>query len=165
MVSREDGVAVGKNCHIFFRRNYYSVPYLYRGEEVTVVYTEEELQILAERHCVAVHRRFPDEMENRYRTVPEHMPPVEKRTPMNRERMLTWAGKIGPETREVISDVFRCVEWEEQGYHAALAILQLAGRFSERELEEACQAAFSFSDHPRSRLIGELLMEKRRHPL
>ena len=63
---------VGKNCHIHFDNNYYSVPFALVGKEVTVRFTAGVLRIVAEGEQVALHARSTGMGE--YVTVPAHLP-------------------------------------------------------------------------------------------
>lgn len=40
-------------------------------------------------------------------------------------RIRRWADRVGPSCREVVDRIFQRVEFEEQGYNAALAVLNV----------------------------------------
>jgi Mu transposase, C-terminal domain/Integrase core domain len=63
---------VGRNCHIHFDNNYYSVPFSLVGKEVTVRFTPGMLRIVSEGEEVALHARSTGSGE--YVTVPAHLP-------------------------------------------------------------------------------------------
>ena len=95
------------NCHATLKKNYYSVPYTYRGKYVDIRYTEKIVEIYYDHQRVASHPIFPAYVENRYRTEPSHMPDYFNEPEMNDVRMLSWAATIGPYTNDVIARVFR----------------------------------------------------------
>lgn len=146
------------NCHATLKKNYYSVPYTCRGKYVDVRYTEKIVEIYYDHQRVASHPKFPDYVENHYRTEPSHMPDYFNEPEMNDVRMLSWAATIGPYTNDVIARVFRSVKIKEQGYNAALAILRLSKGYEKERFETACRIALEMSSSPRYRLIQSILI-------
>ncbi len=67
---------VRKDCHVHVLANYYSVPYRYVGQRVTVQTGEDSVKILADGACVGRHARSFGKGETI--TDPAHYPP-EKR--------------------------------------------------------------------------------------
>ncbi len=145
------------NCHATLKKNYYSVPYTYRGKYVDIRYTEKIVEVYYDHQRIASHPKFPDYVENRYRTEPAHMPDYFNEPEMNDVRMLSWAATIGPCTNEVIARVFRSVKIKEQGYNSALAILRLSKGYPKERFETACRIALEMASSPRYRLIQTLL--------
>ena len=146
------------NCHATLNKNYYSVPYTYRGKYVDIRYTEKLVEIYYDHQRVASHPIFPAYVENRYRTEPTHMPDYFNEPEMNDTRMLSWAATIGPYTNDVIARVFRSVQIKEQGYNAALAILRLSKGYPKDRFEAACRIALGQASSPRYRLIQAILI-------
>ena len=149
------------NCHATLKKNYYSVPYTYRGKYVDIRYTEKIVEIYYDHQRVASHPVFPAYVENRYRTEPSHMPDYFNEPEMNDARMLSWAATIGPYTNDVIARVFRSVQIKEQGYNAALAILRLSKGYPKERFETACRIALEQASSPRYRLIQAILINNR----
>jgi hypothetical protein len=149
------------NCHATLKKNYYSVPYTYRGKYVDIRYTEKIVEIYYDHQRVASHPVFPAYVENRYRTEPSHMPDYFNEPEMNDARMLSWAATIGPYTNDVIARVFRSVQIKEQGYNAALAILRLSKGDPKARFETACRIALEQASSPRYRLIQAILINNR----
>lgn len=146
------------NCHAPLEKNYYSVPYTYRGKYVDVRYTEKVVEIDYNHQRVASHPKFPDYVENCYRTEPYHMPDYFNDPEMNDVRMLSWAATIGPYTNYVIARIFRSVKIKEQGYNAAMAILMLSKNYEKERFETAFHLALEMSSSPRYRLIQSILV-------
>jgi hypothetical protein len=63
---------VGRNCHIHFDNNYYSVPFTLVDQEVTVRFTPGLVRIVAAGEQVALHARSAGSGE--YITVRAHLP-------------------------------------------------------------------------------------------
>ena len=145
------------SCHISLNKNWYSVPYMYRGRYVDVKYTEQTVEIYYDHQRVASHPKFPDYVSNQYHTNPSDMPDEFNRPEMNDERMLSWAETIGPNTKEVIARVFRSVQIKEQGYNAALSILNLSKNYPNDRFEDACQIALGNTTLPRYKYLKAIL--------
>ena len=137
-----------------------SVPYMYRGRYVDVRYTEQTVEIYYDHQRVASHPKFPDYVSNQYHTNPSDMPDEFNRPEMNDERMLSWAETIGPNTKEVIARVFRSVQIKEQGYNAALSILNLSKNYPNDRFEDACQIALGNTTSPRYKYLKAILSSK-----
>lgn len=100
---------VHPNCHISLLKNWYSVPYIYRGEKVDVYYTDKIVEIYHDGQRIASHTKYPDYVTNRYSTHPEEMPDKFNQPEMDKERICSWASSIGPNTLEVVERIFRGV--------------------------------------------------------
>ena len=55
------------------------------------------------------------------------------------ERLLNWAGKIGPHTAELIENVMRSRMHPQQGFRSCLGILRLDKSYGEDRLEAAAK--------------------------
>ena len=128
------------------------------GSRLEIWEEEKVVEIYYDHQRIASHPKFPDYVENRYRTEPSHMPDYFNEPEMNDVRMLSWAATIGPYTNDVIARVFRSVQIKEQGYNAALAILRLSKGYEKKRFETACRIALEMSSSPRYRLIQSLLV-------
>lgn len=145
------------SCHISLKKNWYSVPYMYRGKHVDVRFTESIVEIYHNHQRIASHAKFPDYVTNKYSTNPADMPDEFNKPEMNDERMLSWASTIGPNTREVIERVFRSVQIKEQGYNSALSILNLSKHYPNSRFEDACRIALNNTNSPRYKYLKALL--------
>lgn len=145
------------NCHVSLLKNWYSVPYIYRGKKVDIRYTESTVEIFFNHQRISSHPKFPDYAVNRYSTHASDMPDEFNKPEMNQERMCAWASTIGPNTREVIDRIFRGVKLKEQGYNAALAILHLSSHYSNQRFEDACRVALANTSSPRYKYLKAIL--------
>ena len=131
---------VNIDYHVEFDSHYYSVPYLLRKEEVDVRATHFTLEILHKNKRVASHRR--SRRKGGFTTLREHMPKAHQQylewTP---SRIKNWAGKTGPQTRQVVTGIMDRRTHPEQGYRACLGIMRLGKRYSPERLEKACTRA------------------------
>lgn len=63
---------VGRNCHIHFENNYYSVPAILVDKQVTVRYNDSIVRMIYRGEQVALHRRVRG--SGKYSTVRSHLP-------------------------------------------------------------------------------------------
>ena len=145
------------NCHITFKKNFYSVPYAYRGRFVDVRYTDDMVEIYHDHQRIASHPKFPDYVSNKYHTNAADMPEHFNQPEMNDERMRGWASAIGPNTVEVVEQIFRSVQIKEQAYNPVLAVLRLSKHYSEERLEAACELALKNASSPRYKYLRAIL--------
>jgi len=57
------------------------------------------------------------------------------------ERLSSWAGDIGEETRKMIEQVMSQCRHPEQGFNMSMGIINLAKKFGNVRLEQACRRA------------------------
>ena len=148
---------VNPNCHVSLLKNYYSVPYIYRGKTVDIYYTESMVEIYFDHQRIASHPKLPDYVTNRYRTDKSHLPDEFNQPEMDKDRICSWASSIGPNTKEVVDRIFRSVQIKEQGYNAALSILNLSRQYSNERFEDACSIALENSQSPRYKYLKAIL--------
>jgi hypothetical protein len=74
----------------------------------------------------------------------EHMPPRhQKYLAWSAERFLNWAGKIGPQTVLLTSQLLASRAYPQQAYRSLLGILRLGKSFGNDRLEAACCRALA----------------------
>jgi len=131
---------VNIDYHIAFEKNYYSVPYLLRKEQVDVRITQFVIEIMFKNKRVASHQRFHRAGE--FITVREHMPKAhQKYLEWTPSRIQSWADQAGPKTRRVVTEIMNRRNHPEQGYRASLGVIRLGKRYSQDRLEKACTRA------------------------
>jgi transposase len=134
------------NYHIEFSpdKHFYSVPWQYRRKKVTVIYTSRNVDIYFNGTRIAFHQR--DRKTNGYTTVKEHMPPqhqfVSEWSP---ERMIRWGEEIGENVKIMITGVLERRAFPEQAYKACLGILNLAKKYGNERVNNACKRAVEFN--------------------
>ena len=125
-------------------RHYYSVPHYLRTTDPTtqakLVYDDRVVAIYCGNIRVAQYRR--DRTPNGYTTLPEHMPAAHRwYAGWSRQRFLSWARAVGPETEEVIAKVLDSRTYAPQAFKACLGILNLQKPHGAVRLNRACAKA------------------------
>ena len=137
------GRKVGRNGHVAYARNYYSVPFTQIGATVDLRITDRTVEIYDGSHRLASHLLLPDTASNEYRTRDADLPEGRAYQPWDPARVRAWAQRIGPATVIVIERIFASVPITEQGLDPALAVLRLSRRFSGDRVEAACALALT----------------------
>lgn len=131
---------VNIDYHVVFDEHFYSVPYALVHEEVWVRATESSIEVLHANTRVASHLR--SRQRGRHTTVREHMPSSHRaHAEWTPSRILAWAAKTGPATRDLCDAILVERPHPEQGFRSCLGILRLGKRFGEERLEAACARA------------------------
>jgi len=55
--------------------------------------------------------------------------------------LLEWAAKVGHQTEQWVSALFRSRSYPEQAYRTCLGVLNLARKYGGEQIERACQVA------------------------
>jgi transposase len=109
-------------------------------EEVEVRLTADVVEVLHGRARVAAHRRSPS--KGGFTTLTDHMPSAHRaHAEWTPSRILSWAGKVGTETRNLCDAILAERPHPEQGFRSCLGILRLGKRYGEARLEAACARA------------------------
>lgn len=139
-------VGVNVDYHVAFDERLYSVPFRHKEERLWVRATATTVEVLLRGKRVAAH---PRRGESRYSTVTEHMPSSHRaQAEWTPSRILAWAEKVGPKTRELCDAILRERPHPEMGFRSCLGILRLAKRYDDERLERACGRAVAV--HARS---------------
>jgi transposase len=130
--------------HVNVDGHFYSVPHELRrdGKHVEARATALTVEVFANGRRVASHAR--NRHKGRHTTNPEHMPKSHRAhmewTPT---RMISWAGKIGPNTEALVKAILDERPHPEQGYRSCLGILRLSKQYGDERLEAACGISLS----------------------
>ncbi len=130
------------NYHIYLSedRNYYSVPYRFRGKHVDLLYTDSSVEIYHNNDRIACHKRSRRAFS--YTTEKEHMPENHKyQDNWDPDKLMSWAASIGPGAKEAVETVLCRKEHPEQGYKTCLGILNLGKEYGRERLNRACRRA------------------------
>ena len=63
-----------RNCHVAYKKNFYSVSHLYVGDLVDLRVTDATLEVYKGGERLATHPLFPAYVSNKYSTAGSHMP-------------------------------------------------------------------------------------------
>jgi transposase len=136
---------VQKNYHVILGEDWhqYSVPHVYIGKQVKIIYDNTEVEIYLGLQRIAIHRR--SYRRHGYTTLPEHMPEKHQRYMEMRgwdaDYFIKRARQIGENTAWVIEKVLSSKAFPEQTYNACLGILRHEKNYSAVRLEAACKRA------------------------
>ncbi len=128
---------VNLNYHIELNKVYYSVPFKYLKEKVTVKYSTSFIEIYHKSDLIATHSRSYNIGE--YITKKEHMPlnhqyQDEK---INPGRLLNWAKSIGTNALAFTKNRFNTTKHPTNVYNNIIAVLTLSKVYGKVELDLA----------------------------
>jgi transposase len=132
---------VGKNGHVVWAKNFYSVPFSHIGSLVDLRATDTMLEIYRGDERLTSHLLLPGTTTNQYQTNEADLPEGRSFQAWDRARIEDWASRMGPATVSVIGNIFQSASIEEAGLDPALAVLRLSRRFSPARVEAACELA------------------------
>ena len=131
------------NYHVQYDGFFYSVHYSHVGQLCSVRATAKTIEIYLANERIAAYPRNYNTFK-RYTTLPEHMPEEHKAvTGWNNDRFLSWAGKIGPNTREFVQRVLDSHEYSVHTYRSCMGIMRLAQDTPNDIMEKASQEALN----------------------
>ena len=134
--------SVNIDYHVEYDKHFYSVPYQHRGEVVEVRGTSSTVEIFFRGKRITSHPR--SFVENKATTLKEHRPKSHQEYgDWPPERIIGWAGKIGPSTVALVEAIMQRQKYPEVGYRSCLGILRLAKKFDDIRLEAACNRALA----------------------
>lgn len=129
---------ISPDYHVRIDYMHYSVDHTLIGKTCDVRITTSRVEIIYEGEIVASHLRLYGR-KNQYSTNKEHMPENHRDvpSPWSPERFTSWAGRIGPNTKEAIERVLKSKTIVEQTFVSARNILGLAKAYTPALLEQA----------------------------
>lgn len=149
------------NYHVYLKEDdhYYSVPFRYRGKQITTIFSDRVIELFYQNRRIAFHKRVADS-KNRYSTIKEHMPPSHSYiSEWNPQRFINWAESIGEYVQAVIEQILALQQHPEQAYKVCMGILHLEKRYSKERLNKACQRAIYFQHYSYNAIKN--ILEKR----
>ena len=156
---------VGRDYHVAYLSQYFSVPYKYIGKKVDLRITKNIIEIYYESLRICSHRRS-DGFQGKYTTDEAHMPPNhQKYLEWNGGRFRKWAEKIGPSTLVVIEYFLSSVKVEEQSYKTCNALLHLSDKNGNERLEAACAKVLSFTIRPSFKAVQSVIKSGMDRPI
>ena len=135
---------VGIDYHVLYKDHFYSVPHLFVGKSVEIQASKRLIRIYYQRECIAQHMR--SDRKGGFTCVDEHMPANHQHQKWSPGRLKNWAKQIGPSTLEVTDAILQSKPHPEQGYRACLGLLNLAKKYGESRLEQACRRAIDIGN-------------------
>lgn len=138
---------VASNYHIEIREDshYYSVPWQYKGKDVTVIYTASEVEVYHKGLRIALHKR---KKERGYTTLKEHMPCRHRfYAEQSSEDMIAQAKEIGDKTGALVKKIFEAKRCSELSYRISLGIIDLSRRYGAKRVNRASERALEFHSY------------------
>ncbi|MEA3485771.1 MAG: IS21 family transposase [Candidatus Aerophobetes bacterium] len=138
---------VPPNYHIEIREDnhYYSVPWQYKGKDVTVIYTASVVEIYHRGVRIALHRR---EEKRGYTTLKEHMPAQHRfYAQQGPQEMITQAKEIGDKAGALVEKIFESKGCLQLSYRTCLGIIDLSRRYGTDRLNRASGRALEFHSY------------------
>jgi transposase len=145
---RKKIVTVSKNNHVCLTedKHYYSVPYRYVGKKVTILYSQNDVEVYHRYERIAVHQRKYNPYG--YTTTEDHLASQHRfMSDWNPEHFIQRAAFIGNETKEYITAILDKKQHPEQAYKSCQGILSFAVRAGGDRLNKACSRAMHFNDY------------------
>lgn len=134
---------VNIDYHIEIEKNFYSVRYQLIHQQVDVRITERTIEVFYRGRRETSHIR--SYQVNYHSTYKEHMPEAHRQyldqTP---SRMIAWAETVGPNTVELIKQIFKSRTYIQQSYRSCLGIKRLENHYSQQRLENASRRAVRY---------------------
>jgi transposase len=139
-------VRVNIDYHVEVEHHYYSVPYQLVHQDMEARVTDTIVEVFYKGERQASHVRSP--LANESTTLSPHMPEAHRRhMEWNPTRILSWAEKVGPCTKEFLRNILESRKYPELGYRSCLGILRLSKHYSPERLENACKRGLYYRTH------------------
>ena len=136
---------VQKNYHVELGedKHFYSVPYRFIGQQTTLIYDRQQVEVYIGMERIAVHSR--DLRQWGYSTHPEHMPAAHlhyrQTQGFTKEYFQSIARKAGTSSEEVFERVLNAKKFVEQSYRSCLGLKRLMEQYGNERFENACYRA------------------------
>jgi len=144
---------VQETWRIQFQSSFYSVPYKYIGETVTVMANSTSVYIFLAHQEIASHPRAMRKWE--YKRKKEHAPPEpEEYMSATKESILYSAQRIGTSVYYVVKALF--TRKDVDGLRPARALMALRKKYGDMRLSRACSRALLY-DNPEYRSVKLIL--------
>lgn len=137
---------VPNNYHVEWDHFYYSVPYMYYNQSVSMHVYAKHIEIYSKNNeRIAYHtRKFSG---RRYSTITEHMPPNHQAVAEYRSYDGSYyrskATTIGTNTFAFVDTLLKAADFEEQAYKACMGIINFSRTYGDNRVDRACQKAIS----------------------
>ena len=150
---------LGFDYHMEIDKNYYSAPWIFAGQPLSIRVMEKTVEIFKGSERVAIHEKKNGKYH--YATASEHMPPAhQKHLQWDPIRLYRWAEKVGPATYKLIQKIIKTKFHPQQGFRPAIGVLRLGKSYGDDRLEAACAIALKF-DFLRTGQVADLLKNGR----
>lgn len=149
---------VQKNYHVWLGHDehYYSTPYEYVGNKVTLIYDSQIVEIYHEHIRIALHTR--KHKIGRYSTIPEHMPEAHVAVKNGTDPL--WlkkqASDIGQNVLEFTEVLLNKGLLTPQQFKSCQGVLSLARKYPKQRVDNACKRALEHKSITYKSVLGIL---------
>jgi len=144
VLARWKQAKVNLDYHLEVERHYYSVPYWFARQEVSVKISESLVEVFCDHQRIAMHPKA--KVPYRHTTLAAHMPPDHwAYKAQSKASFLVWATQLGPHTHRQVEAIFDLKDHEEQAFRTLKGVQALATRYGPDRLEAACRHANAFA--------------------
>ena len=137
-------VGVNIDYHVEIDGHYYSAPYTLIRQELMARYTGQTVELFHKSCRVAAHVR--SYAQGHHTTLEEHRPPAHREylawTP---ERVLQWAGTIGPNCGEATQRIMSSRSIPEHAFRPCLGLIRLGKSYGNQRVDQACHRALKLN--------------------
>lgn len=131
---------VNIDYHVEVDKHWYSVPFTLAHEIMNVRSTSTMVEVFHKNTRITSHVR--SYVPGRHTTKTEHMPKAHREAlEWPPSRLIDWAGKFGPNTGRLVTELLAEFTHPEHGYRSCMGILRLGKRYGDDRLEAACARA------------------------
>lgn len=131
------------NCHISYKGNYYSVPYIYIGEKVDILAIGNLIKISNKGKEIALHHLVKDE-KGKYQTIKSHYPDKKNITSEQiRSRQRQEMAKIGEHALTFYEMFMKNIK-NKYDYRTISGILSLRKTYDDETIDNACHRAYTY---------------------
>lgn len=158
-------VKLGVSYHVCVgtERHFYSVPYTYVGQMVTVMWDVQYVEVYSGTKQICSHDRRFDICG--YSTKAEHMPEAHKawqRTrEMNAASIVQRASFVGPSVKWVTETMLTKAQFPQQAYGKCRAVLSLVKDYGRERVENACHMMMTETSTASLKVLSNILKNSR----
>jgi transposase len=134
------------NYHIYLKEDgrYYSVPYRFRGNKISIIYTNTIVEMFYKNERIATHER---KRGSGYSTNKEHMPSHHRFfAEWNPDKIVSWATEIGDKVSFVANQILSSSQHPEQGFKSCIGIINLSKKYGTIRVNRACDIAITYQE-------------------
>ncbi len=138
------------NYHVMLGedQHYYSVPYVYLGKTIRMIYDLDHVKIYLPNHqLIATHKR--DRTKHKATTLDEHRAPnhyyYNQMEGYTIEEFTSRAARVGPYCVKAVEAIMKRQEFVEQNFRSCEGLLRLANKVGSLRMENACKRVLTAS--------------------
>jgi hypothetical protein len=154
------------DCHIQVKKNYYSVPFQYRGKSLDVRITARAVEVFHNQSRIVTHTLLPENQQGKYSSHPGHLPPAHAALLETLPRTLQeQARNVGPQTGALVEKLFALGNHPLRYLRRVQGLMGLLRQASSDEVEGAIQTCRILGeDLPRAATLLSVIAGSRASP-